>query len=154
MQMWTCESLHFIRPVWAYFQPNDPEVVGFGALFSSFDSCQTDCQQLGLLRKSLLAVYQIGDLLAAAAGSSCNMSSGSIIHWGPLFALAIIISLFVSGTYCTLIWFPPWSSTGGLVHFTVYVTWAVLIMNSFLKSAWLGPGFVPLKWKAVSPTMF
>lgn len=75
------------------------------------------------------------------------VASGSVCHWGPLLALSIIITLFLCGMYCILLWFPPWTSIAGAIHVAVYVTWLLLIMNNFLKSVWLGPGYLPPRWR-------
>lgn len=72
---------------------------------------------------------------------------GRLCHWGPLLALSIIITLFLCGLYCTMLWLPPWTSLAGGIHFAVFITWLFLIMNYFLKSIWLGPGYLPLKWR-------
>ena len=75
--------------------------------------------------------------------------TSGICHWGPLLALSIIITLFLCGLYCTLLWFPPWTSVGSAIHLAVFISWLILIMNYFLKSIWLGPGYLPLRWKQV-----
>ena len=62
-------------------------------------------------------------------------------------ALSIIISLFLCGLYCTLLWFPPWTSFTSAIHLAVFISWLLLIMNYFLKSIWLGPGYLPLSWR-------
>lgn len=72
---------------------------------------------------------------------------GGIFHWGPLIALSIIFTLFLCGLYCILLWFPPWTSAASAVHLAVFVSWLVLIVNYFLKSVWLGPGYLPDKWR-------
>ncbi|XP_020612060.1 palmitoyltransferase ZDHHC6-like [Orbicella faveolata] len=76
------------------------------------------------------------------------MMSGGICHWGPLVALSIIITLFLCGLYCTLLWFPPWTSIASVIHLAFFLTWMFLIMNYFLKSIYLGPGHLPLGWRA------
>ena len=76
--------------------------------------------------------------------------AGGICHWGPLVALSIIITLFLAGLYCTLLWFPPWTSVASVIHVAVFISWLALIMNYFLKSIWLGPGYLPLGWRMVS----
>lgn len=76
--------------------------------------------------------------------------SGGICHWGPLLALSIIITLFLCGLYCTLLWFPPWTSIASAIHLAFFLSWMFLIMNYFLKSIYLGPGYLPLGWRAVS----
>lgn len=78
------------------------------------------------------------------------MMSAGICHWGPLLALSIIITLFLCGLYCTLLWFPPWMSIASAIHLAFFLTWMFLIMNYFLKSIYLGPGYLPLGWRAVS----
>lgn len=78
------------------------------------------------------------------------VTARSICHWGPFLALSIIITLFLCGLYCNLLWFPPWTSIAGAIHVTVFVLWVVLIINYFLKSVWLGPGYLPLRWRLVS----
>ena len=77
---------------------------------------------------------------------------GGICHWGPLVALSIIVTLFVCGLYSTLLWFPPWTSLASVIHLAVYISWLVLILNYFLKSIWLGPGYLPPGWNPVSAT--
>lgn len=74
--------------------------------------------------------------------------SGGICHWGPLLALSIIITLFLCGLYCTLLWFPPWTSIASAIHLVFFLSWMFLIMNYFLKSIYLGPGYLPLGWRA------
>lgn len=74
------------------------------------------------------------------------MSRG-ICHWGPLLALSIIWTLFLCGFYCILLWYPPWTSVASVIHLVVYVSWMILIMNYFIKSITLGPGYLPLGWK-------
>ena len=78
------------------------------------------------------------------------VTSRSICHYGPLLALFIIITLFLCGLYCTFLWFPPWTSIAGAIHVTVFVSWVTLIIKYFLKSIWLGPGYLPLRWRLVS----
>lgn len=78
------------------------------------------------------------------------VTSRSICHYGPLLALSIIITLFLCGLYCTFLWFPPWASIAGAIHVTVFVSWVTLIIKYFLKSIWLGPGYLPLRWRLVS----
>ncbi|XP_029204999.2 palmitoyltransferase ZDHHC6-like isoform X2 [Acropora millepora] len=75
------------------------------------------------------------------------VTSRSICHYGPLLALSIIITLFLCGLYCTLLWFPPWASIAGAIHVTVFVSWVTLIIKYFLKAIWLGPGYLPLRWR-------
>ncbi|KAK2560070.1 Palmitoyltransferase ZDHHC6 [Acropora cervicornis] len=75
------------------------------------------------------------------------VTSRSICHYGPLLALSIIITLFLCGLYCTFLWFPPWASIAGAIHVTVFVSWVTLIIKYFLKSIWLGPGYLPLRWR-------
>ena len=78
-----------------------------------------------------------------------KMSRG-ICHWGPLLALSIIWTLFLCGIYCILLWYPPWTSAASVIHLIFYVSWMILIMNYFIKSVTLGPGYLPLEWRPVS----
>ncbi|XP_032218931.2 palmitoyltransferase ZDHHC6 isoform X2 [Nematostella vectensis] len=70
-----------------------------------------------------------------------------ICHWGPLLALSIIITLFLGGLYCIILIYTPWHSLGAMVHLGVYLNWAFLILYNFLRGIWLGPGYVPFKWR-------
>lgn len=78
------------------------------------------------------------------------MTAGGLCHWGPICALTIIIELFVVGLYCDVLLLNPLESVAGFIHLMIYVTWLVLILNYFLKSAWFGPGYTSRHWKPVS----
>jgi palmitoyltransferase len=73
-----------------------------------------------------------------------------VCHWGPILALSIIITLFVTGLYAMTLVYPPWRSFGSMLQLCIYLTWLFLILMNFLKAIWLGPGYVPLKWTPVS----
>lgn len=83
------------------------------------------------------------------------MTAGGLCHWGPICALTIILELFVVGLYCDVLLFHPLESVGGFVHLLIYIMWLALILNYFLKSVWIGPGYVPRNWKpAVSIILY
>ncbi|KAG1675088.1 Palmitoyltransferase ZDHHC6 [Nymphon striatum] len=46
-----------------------------------------------------------------------------VLHWGPLFALFIIIFISITSINVILIWWPPLMSWGAFLHMLVYMTW-------------------------------
>jgi palmitoyltransferase len=77
------------------------------------------------------------------------MEVGRVFHWGPLIALTIIFSISTSSIVCDLMWWPI-STTGGLIHFIIYVIWMYLTLYYFLGAMYTGPGHVPYDWMPVS----
>ncbi|XP_013391587.1 palmitoyltransferase ZDHHC6-like [Lingula anatina] len=83
-------------------------------------------------------------------------SEGSLmrlVHWGPLIALYIIFHISLSGLYCILMWWPPFT-VGGAIHLAVYLFWLYLVLYNMISGSLKGPGFVPLGWKPDNPEDF
>nr|XP_006825384.1 PREDICTED: palmitoyltransferase ZDHHC6-like isoform X3 [Saccoglossus kowalevskii] len=75
-----------------------------------------------------------------------------LIHWGPLLALFIILFVTSMAVVCTLVWWPPaMDDICSIIHLGTIFMWIFLILYNFFQAAFLGPGFVPLKWKPENP---
>ncbi|XP_028405948.1 palmitoyltransferase ZDHHC6-like isoform X2 [Dendronephthya gigantea] len=74
------------------------------------------------------------------------MAKGSLLHWGPLTALTIIFTLFTASVYSSLVWWPP-VNFSGVINLCLLAFFLTCILYNFIKAAWVGPGYVPPKWK-------
>lgn len=70
-----------------------------------------------------------------------------VLHWGPLLALSVILTISVVSVKCMVMWWPPFESTGGLVHMLTFLSWVFLTLYNYFLAMMRGPGFVPLGWK-------
>ncbi|EGD81818.1 hypothetical protein PTSG_11889 [Salpingoeca rosetta] len=72
------------------------------------------------------------------------MATQSVFGWGPLVALGLIVLIAYATTYCHQVGKATlWSDA----LFVTWVTTVVVVLYSFFKSIYVGPGFVPLKWR-------
>lgn len=72
-----------------------------------------------------------------------------IFHWGPLVAITIIGAITTNTIYCHLQWWPPGQSFAGLLDIIVFLLWNYLCLTNLFRSAYVGPGYVPLNWEPV-----
>ncbi|CAI8046676.1 Palmitoyltransferase ZDHHC6 [Geodia barretti] len=71
-----------------------------------------------------------------------------VIHWGPLTALFIVISVSITGTYTALqLWSLPQVRAFRLPNFVCMYFWLVPILTNFFSAMNSGPGYVPMGWK-------
>ena len=73
-----------------------------------------------------------------------------VLHWGPLIALSVIFTISTVAMKCNAMWWPPFDSPGGLVHFLFFTFWVLLTLYNYFMAMVRGPGFIPLGWKPVS----
>jgi palmitoyltransferase ZDHHC6 len=74
-----------------------------------------------------------------------TMAVRSLLHWGPLIALGIILTLAVSTLYIVF-WALPPPSAWMLVYMSMWATLVVIILVAFFRAMYTGPGTVPLGW--------
>lgn len=81
-------------------------------------------------------------------------SSGTpkqLLHFGPLIASFLIIYITSTGFYCLMsIWPPNSKDPASIINFLIYITWPLIIFYNYLNAVFIGPGFVPDKWRPVS----
>ena len=70
-----------------------------------------------------------------------------VFHWGPLVALLIIKTIFLSSLSAILQWWPPTNSPESFLHFLLFVFWDVIVLYNFCSAVARGPGFVPRGWQ-------
>uniref|UniRef100_A0A1I8GWC5 Palmitoyltransferase n=1 Tax=Macrostomum lignano TaxID=282301 RepID=A0A1I8GWC5_9PLAT len=87
--------------------------------------------------------------------SSCRTAKQRlrrVLHWGPLIALFIIFYIAIYTSRLLLIWWPPLKSHSNLLHVAVYALEYYLVMSTYLKAMFWGPGFVPIGWRPIDLT--
>ena len=67
-----------------------------------------------------------------------------------IFSLTVIIkTITLSVTYCSLMWWPPERSIGGVLSLTIFLVLSGLVMFNFFSAISFGAGFVPQGWEPV-----
>eukprot|EP00051_Salpingoeca_urceolata_P029574 m.490306 g.490306 ORF g.490306 m.490306 type:complete len:368 (+) comp27808_c0_seq1:218-1321(+) len=74
----------------------------------------------------------------------------SVLHWGPVTALSIIVFLFFNTLYVSP--FALWGSTHGKFLFVLWATMVVVLLWSYLNAIYRGPGAVPPGWEPADPS--
>ncbi|XP_050531682.1 palmitoyltransferase ZDHHC6-like [Daktulosphaira vitifoliae] len=69
------------------------------------------------------------------------------IHWGPILSIVIYKLVTLTTLYFTEIWWPIFGSLGGFLNQILLLTLFFISFSCYLKSVFIGPGFLPLKWK-------
>uniref|UniRef100_A0A915AFG3 Palmitoyltransferase n=1 Tax=Parascaris univalens TaxID=6257 RepID=A0A915AFG3_PARUN len=72
-----------------------------------------------------------------------------LLHWGPIIAMAITLSIGISATYLHLQWWPL-NSVGSFLHLSLFLLFNYLVYSNLVQSAFIGPGYVPLAWSPPS----
>eukprot|EP00047_Mylnosiga_fluctuans_P015244 m.44631 g.44631 ORF g.44631 m.44631 type:complete len:370 (+) comp5835_c0_seq2:35-1144(+) len=72
--------------------------------------------------------------------------AGSVLHWGPLIALTIILGLSSSTIYIVSVGYPGLTAMQWVFMF-VWAAIVVGILTSFFLAVYTGPGFVPRGWR-------
>uniref|UniRef100_F1L4J0 Palmitoyltransferase n=1 Tax=Ascaris suum TaxID=6253 RepID=F1L4J0_ASCSU len=75
--------------------------------------------------------------------------SRRLLHWGPIIAMAITLSIGISATYLHLQWWPL-NSVGSFLHLSLFLLFNYLVFSNLAQSAFIGPGYVPLAWSPPS----
>ncbi|KHN83617.1 Palmitoyltransferase ZDHHC6 [Toxocara canis] len=83
--------------------------------------------------------------LERAKGDFGRTMCRRLFHWGPLIAIAITLSIGISATYLHLQWWPL-SSIGSFLHLSLFLLFNYLVLLNLGRSAFIGPGYVPLVW--------
>lgn len=71
----------------------------------------------------------------------------SLIHVGPISTLVLVKTITLSVIYCSLMWWPPNESVGGLLSLTSFLFSSGLVMFNFFSAISHGPGYLPLGWE-------
>ncbi|XP_016955804.1 palmitoyltransferase ZDHHC6 [Drosophila biarmipes] len=79
---------------------------------------------------------------------SCSLKDDlrRFLHWGPVTLLSL--TLIVTWTVLDMnsMWWPPGSSLGSSMNYTLIWCHTFGTLYYFLKSLLVGPGFIPLRW--------
>jgi len=78
----------------------------------------------------------------------------TLIHPGPIATLVLIKTITLSVIYCSLMWWPPNESIGGMISLTSFLIFSGLTMYNFFTAILFGPGFLPSGWKPVDKEAF
>lgn len=71
-----------------------------------------------------------------------------VIHWGPLIALFIVVSVTITSTYTALqLWSLPQVKVFRQANFVLMYIWLFPILYNFFNAMNSGPGCVPLGWR-------
>ncbi|KAM9068751.1 palmitoyltransferase ZDHHC6 [Sarcophilus harrisii] len=70
-----------------------------------------------------------------------------LCHWGPIIALGVIAICSTMAMIDSVLWYWPLHTTGGSVNFIMLINWTVMILYNYFNAMFVGPGYVPLKWK-------
>lgn len=70
-----------------------------------------------------------------------------LCHWGPIIALTVIAVCSSMAILDSIIWYWPLDTTSGSINFIMLINWTVLILYNYFNAMFVGPGYIPLKWK-------
>jgi len=114
------------------------------AIFSIFcNFCKTF--SLAQLLKLIVLLLQARFLTAVM---TCLGTLRRLCHPGPVIALSIVFICFTVSLVDSMIWLcPPSRSLLGKLNVCLLVLWLVLILGNFFRAVFIGPGYVPKKWK-------
>lgn len=73
-----------------------------------------------------------------------------ILHWGPLMSLFIIFFVSLTSLYCVINDLVFCDLSNIILQFFGICFCVYNILKFYLKSIFIGPGFVPYGWKPVS----
>ncbi|XP_050428793.1 palmitoyltransferase ZDHHC6-like [Adelges cooleyi] len=68
------------------------------------------------------------------------------VHWGPILSILIFKFVTLTTLYFTEMWWPIFGSLGGILNTALLLSLFVISFSCYLKSVFVGPGFLPYKW--------
>ena len=79
------------------------------------------------------------------------MAVRTVLQWGPLVALAIILGLGAATVFIIQTGFRT-TSLAERVYFGVWAALVSIVLHAFFRAVHTGPGFVPKDWVRLSST--
>lgn len=102
--------------------------------------------------KPFVAEYQIIEAPDWEDGIDCGRDDlgktmvQRLLHWGPMTAIGITLSIGIATTYLHLHWWPL-TTVASFLHLSLFLFFNYLTLVNLSRSAYLGPGYVPSNWK-------
>ncbi|VDK17708.1 unnamed protein product [Anisakis simplex] len=116
---------------------SEPQLNGFDEDMARFQKIYAECE--------VLEPPEWKSGLERGKGDFGKTMFRRLFHWGPIIAIAITLSIGLTATYLHLQWWPL-NSVGAFVHLTVFLYFNYSVLSNLCRSAFIGPGYVPLKW--------